>query len=160
MFTTRDYYYYFRELYDNGKYEKAIEIFNKTLAGNDLWIEDRICAIELKARCQIALKQYNNAIETLLQSFIYDIPRANILCVLGDTFLYMNCHNLAIYWCLRFLLLQANSTFLLTLSAETVVFPKECSHIYQEIFPLFSKYSGIFFQREYCTLFRFINDLP
>lgn len=97
-FLTRDLYYYSRELYYNGEYEKAIIFFNKTLSQNDLWIEDRIGAIELKARCENFLKQYNNAIDTLLQSFKYDIPRANILCLLGDTFIYRNCHNIAISW--------------------------------------------------------------
>lgn len=97
-FSARDLYYYSRELYYNKMYHEAVENFEKLLQRNDVWIEDRIGALEIKSKCETELKLYDNAIDTLIQSFKLDIPRANILCLLGDSFIYKNCHNFAIYW--------------------------------------------------------------
>ena len=97
-FSARDMYYFARELYYNKFYEEAISEFDNLLKRNDVWIEDRIGAVEIKAKCEIELKMYDDALNTAFQSFKMDIPRANILCLVGDIFIYKNCHNIAIYW--------------------------------------------------------------
>ena len=95
---TREVYYYARELYDNGKYKKSIQWINKFLKLNDAWIEDKIGAIEIKTLSYFMLNEIDKAQQTLLNSLKITIPRANICCLLADTFMTQNVLYNAIYW--------------------------------------------------------------
>ena len=73
-------YYYARELYYNGDYHAAIGWFQRFLDCYDGWVEDKIQACLLLARCcdRPAEKEH-----WLLRSFEYAAPRPEVCCDLG-----------------------------------------------------------------------------
>lgn len=82
-FSSRQLYYYARELKDHNETDKAIIFFEKFLASGSGWIEDLISCCQ-----QLAIEYKNNGnkekvLPTLLKSFEYDIPRPEICCELG-----------------------------------------------------------------------------
>ena len=81
---SRQTFYYARELYYNGEYDKSVIYFNKFLDDENGWIENKISA---------CLDLYN-----LFRSFKFDIPRAEICCNIANYFLNNNNYNVAIFW--------------------------------------------------------------
>ena len=94
----REKYYYARELYYNKKYEKAVNILNEFLDCDDGWTENKINACLDLYNCYIALNKDKEALLSLLRSFTYDTPRAEISCSVGDYFFNKQQYNIAIFW--------------------------------------------------------------
>jgi glycosyltransferase involved in cell wall biosynthesis len=94
----RGIYYYARELHSNTRYDKAIEYFNKFLDNNDGWVEDKIGACYDLALCYQNVNNKKHMLKTLLRSFEYDTPRAEICCQLGYYYLALTDYNKAIFW--------------------------------------------------------------
>ncbi len=94
----RQKYYYGRELFYNGKYEKAIMQFNEFLQEEKGWIENNISACQDLAYCYYQTQNERDAITSLFRSFIYDVPRAEICCDIGKHFLDRKEYHKAIYW--------------------------------------------------------------
>lgn len=94
----RQQFYYSRELYYNGQYEKAIKQFNQFLDSKQGWIENCISACIDLSDCYQKINDNNNAFLSLLRSFEFDKPRPEICCKLGNYFLENNNIQIAIFW--------------------------------------------------------------
>lgn len=94
----RDAFYYARELYYHKKYEKAIDRLCDFLSDENGWSENKIEACKILSFCYRETGDINRAIEALLQSFVYDTPRAEICCELGNVFMLLNQYEKAVYW--------------------------------------------------------------
>ncbi len=102
-------YYYARELFYNNYFKKSITILNKFLKTNG-WIENKIDACLILAKCYLYLNNQQKAISSLFQSFTYAPPRANICCELANIFLNIQDYTTAIFWFKLALNSQPNST--------------------------------------------------
>lgn len=96
--SVRDIYYYANELYDNGRYDEAIEQYIKFLDTKQGWIEDIKGACNKLVNCYFFKKDEENELKYLLKSFEYDIPRPDFCCKLGYKFLNENKYDQAIFW--------------------------------------------------------------
>lgn len=96
--SARAMFYYARELYYNGYYEKAISTFLEFLDRPDAWLENKIEACLNMSYCFMALGDSKNAKESLFKSFLFDLPRAEILSQLGNIFLGENDLDKAEYY--------------------------------------------------------------
>lgn len=94
----RQQYYYGRELYYHELYEEAITVFLKFLGLPDGWVENKIEACSLCAKCYYKLKQDDLALQILLRSLEFDKPRAELCCDIGKHFLERSNYQNAIYW--------------------------------------------------------------
>lgn len=94
----RQQYYYGRELYYHKQYKEAVSVLEKFLLSAEGWIENKIEACSICANCYYQLGQEQSALNTLLRSMSFDLPRAELCCDIGKYFLeHGNYHN-AIYW--------------------------------------------------------------
>ncbi len=94
----RQRYYYGRELYYHQQYEDAVSVFEDFLLSADGWIENKIEACSICARCYYHLAQEQSALTTLLRSMSFDLPRAELCCEIGKYFLEHGSYHIAIYW--------------------------------------------------------------
>lgn len=97
-FSPRDLYYYSNELKDNQQYKKAIAYYKEFLATNKGWVEDEIMACLYLADCYSILGKKDEELNSLVQSFKYDIPRPEICCRLGSYFMGKKDFQTAIFW--------------------------------------------------------------
>jgi glycosyltransferase involved in cell wall biosynthesis len=97
-FSPRDLYYYGNELSDHSLYEKAIHIYEEFLKTKQGWLEDQIAACIKMAHCYSCLNQKEEQIKSLLRTLIYDTPRAEMCCRMGEIFFEINDLDKAIYW--------------------------------------------------------------
>ena len=93
----REQYYYSRELFDHKKYAKCITELNRFLK-QDGWIENKIDALIILSKCFYYQKKYAKQFECLTKTFMFDTPRANVCCYIGDYFLLQNNIIQAIFW--------------------------------------------------------------
>ncbi|MDE6984800.1 MAG: glycosyltransferase [Lachnospiraceae bacterium] len=94
----RQQYYYGRELYYHKKYEEAAAVLESFLRVPEGWVENKIEACSVCASCYSGLGQDQAALNTLLRSMSFDLPRAELCCEIGKYFLeHGNFHN-AVYW--------------------------------------------------------------
>lgn len=96
-FSTRELFYYARELYYDKQYEKAIQVFTEVIEKEDCWVENKLEAHLNMAYCMQALQQYDNALTILFSSLKIDI-RAEILCELGFIWMKLERYKMAQYW--------------------------------------------------------------
>ncbi len=94
----RGMFYYGRELYEHGFYQKAISIFKEFLKRDDAWIENQIEACLNICLCLRCIDQYEQGLKYLFQSFVYDIPRSEIICEIAYHYLINKDYQKAIYW--------------------------------------------------------------
>ncbi|MEA1961697.1 MAG: glycosyltransferase [Bacillota bacterium] len=94
----RSLYYYSRELYYNANYDEAIAYYNKFLDSGKGWFEDCITACYDLSICYNHKGDQGNRLKTLLRSFAYDTPRAEICCGLGYYYIEKQDYNRAIFW--------------------------------------------------------------
>lgn len=94
----RQQYYYARELYYNRRYEEAVIQFLRFLDGGLGWVENNISACRDLARCYYILEKPEKALESLLRSLTFDIPRAELCCEIGKYFLDRGQYPRAIFW--------------------------------------------------------------
>lgn len=97
LFTARDLYYYGKELYEHKEYQKALSVLKQVLNKN-IWIEYKIGACEILGRIYQILKDKENALLMYFQSFLYDEPRAEICCCIGECFMYYEEYKEAVFW--------------------------------------------------------------
>ncbi|MDE6922412.1 MAG: tetratricopeptide repeat protein, partial [Oscillospiraceae bacterium] len=94
----RQQFYYGRELYYHGRYGEAVQIFEHFLDEGQGWVENNIDACCHCAYCYERLEQPGQALQSLLRSFAYDRPRAEVCCELGRWFFQREQFSLAAYW--------------------------------------------------------------
>ena len=97
-FSPRNQFYYARELYFNKLYDEAIHEFSKFLTDGKGWKENNIEACLNLAKCYKQKGKMENALTTLFGSFIYDLPRPEILYEIGNIFFEKEEFTTAIYW--------------------------------------------------------------
>ena len=96
--TPRQQFYYARELYYNNKISEALHQFSVFLSGGKGWVENNIEACLNLSRCYQLQGELDNGLTSLFGSFIYDIPRGEILYEIGKIFEKKNMLNQAIFW--------------------------------------------------------------
>jgi glycosyltransferase involved in cell wall biosynthesis len=96
--SARNYFYYAKELYYHNRFKKAVEYFNKFLDSGEGWIEDNINACFHLSICYDNMKDRQNMLKSLLRSFEYDLPRAEICCQLGTYYIAAEDYKRAIFW--------------------------------------------------------------
>ncbi|NGP59447.1 glycosyltransferase [Paenibacillus thiaminolyticus] len=97
-FTPRDLYYFANELRDHAHYRKAILYYEQFLDGKQGWIEDNIQACLKMGDCYAKLEDKEKFIESICLTLIYDKPRAEFCCTMGNYFLENQQYQSAIYW--------------------------------------------------------------
>lgn len=95
--STRDVYYYGKELYYNGYYDEAIKVLNY-FENLDSWVEEKIDAYCKISDCYLEKKDYINARRSLYKTFEYGPPRAEVVYRIGDTFNMEERYDEAISW--------------------------------------------------------------
>lgn len=94
----REQYYYARELYYHKRYLDAIQQFTLFLNGGKGWKENCIDACRLRASCMISIGKEQEALQSLCESFLYDVPRAETICEIALIFFNRKQYDIAIYW--------------------------------------------------------------
>ena len=94
----RGLYYYARELKDNGRFEDAIRGFERFLNDGQGWVEDNIAACAELGYCYGRLHDTRRQMESLVRSFTYHTPRAEICCQLGYAYKGMQDYGRAAFW--------------------------------------------------------------
>jgi len=94
----RGLFYYARELKDHKRFEEALARYDEFLGGGEGWIEDNLAACYEAAYCCKELGDEDLAMSYVLQTLLFDIPRANTCCWLGAYFLERGQYGQAIYW--------------------------------------------------------------
>lgn len=97
-FSSRDYYYYGKELLRNKKFNKAMYYLTEFLKQKTIYIEDAIDACFELSNLHIITSNNSSALKYLLMSFEYDLPRPNILCKIGDIYFNIKDYNKAIFY--------------------------------------------------------------
>ena len=96
--TPRQQFYYARELYFNNKIDDAIHELSKFISERKGWVENNIEACLNLSRCYKLKGELDNALSALFGSFIYSVPRGEILYDIGNIFLDKNQLDNAIFW--------------------------------------------------------------
>ena len=94
----RQQFYYGRELYYHQRCAEAVQVFERFLDEGRGWVENNINACCLCASCYENMEQPEKALRSLLRSFAYDCPRAEVCCELGRWFFEKEKLPLAVYW--------------------------------------------------------------
>lgn len=94
----RQQYYYGRELYYHKQYEEAADVLEKFLLSEEGWVENKIEACSVCANCYYQMGQEQLALNALLRSMSFDVPRAELCCEIGKHFLERENFRNAIYW--------------------------------------------------------------
>lgn len=94
----RHQFYYARELYYHERYEDAIRGFKEFLTCADGWLENKIDACLQLSYCYGHLGLAEKQLAALFHSFVYDIPRAEICCAIGECLMNRRQYREAIFW--------------------------------------------------------------
>jgi len=94
----REQYYFARELFDHKKYTKCIQVLNRFIKEGKGWVENIIESYVILYKCYVILNKPLKQHECLTKTFLYDLPRANVCCYLGDYFLQQKQYKNACYW--------------------------------------------------------------
>ncbi|ABX42067.1 glycosyltransferase [Lachnoclostridium phytofermentans] len=94
----RSLYYFARELKDHKRYIEAIYYFEQFLEGKLGWVEDNIASCYSLALCYKMLNQEDKVLKSLIRSFNYDAPRAEICCEFGYFYINKNDYQKASKW--------------------------------------------------------------
>ncbi len=97
-FDPRQQFYYARELYYNGRYVDAAALFLHFLDQGQGWIENNISACKDLAICYYYMLDERAALRSLLRSFTFDVPRAELCCEIGKHFFDRNRYDVAVRW--------------------------------------------------------------
>ena len=98
ILSAREQYYYSRELYYHQLYDDAIEAFGVFLSLPDGWMEDKIEACIMSSKCYMLTGKSDEALLMLFRSLLYDIPRAEVCCEIGDCFMKTGRFETAAFW--------------------------------------------------------------
>lgn len=91
-------FYFARELFFNGEFIEAINQFEEFLERDRGYIENKINASIMLAKCYKASHNYKKAIEVLVKTFEYDIPNSEACCQIGYCFKEKKEYKKAIQW--------------------------------------------------------------
>lgn len=94
----REQFYYGRELYYHRRYEQAAAVLSAFLKSGDGWVENKIDACRQLAYCLYPQGREAEALDALLHSFSYDLPRAETCCDIGKHFFDRAQWQQAAYW--------------------------------------------------------------
>lgn len=102
-FTARDLFYYGRELYYSAMestecFRGSQAVLTEFLSRPDGWAENKIEACRFLALCRQAEGDEEGALASLLHSFFYDCPRAELCCDIGDWFFKREEYRTASFW--------------------------------------------------------------
>lgn len=96
--TPRGIYYYARELKDHDRLREAINQYELFLDTNMGWLEDNIAACSDIAKCYFKLNLEKLALTSLLKSFLYDTPRAEVCCLIGYHYQEKEDYEKSLFW--------------------------------------------------------------
>jgi len=96
--TPRGTYYFARELKDHARYIEAISYFNQFLEDKLGWVEDNIASCYNLAICYKTLNNQEQTFKSLLRSFEYNPPRAEITSEIGYYYINKNDYEKASKW--------------------------------------------------------------
>ncbi len=94
----RDQFYYGRELYYHRHYDRAIHVLSDFVGRQNGWLENNIEACKILAYCYMETDNPYYALGALLMSFVFDAPRAEICCDIGNLFLFWQQYRTAVFW--------------------------------------------------------------
>lgn len=97
-FSPRDYFYYGNELRENGRFQEAIDNYDKNLEMKGGWVEDKIFACIYKGDCYRSLGDKTKELASLFQSFNYSPPRGEACSRIGYNFHTRRDYKTAIFW--------------------------------------------------------------
>lgn len=97
-FSIRNMFYYAREKFNIGDYDSAIEYFLKHLDSEEGLPDDNIVSCIHLAKAYRIKRDRKNMLKYLLKSFEYDIPKAEICCLLGYYYKDVEDYDRAIFW--------------------------------------------------------------
>ncbi|MBQ9785874.1 MAG: glycosyltransferase family 2 protein [Clostridia bacterium] len=98
VFSPRQQYYYARELYFNGYTKMAKNALNKFIEQKQGWSENLVDACILKSFCHQKLNQKDLQLKSLLNAFLFDKPRADVCCEIGNYFIENKNYLSAVFW--------------------------------------------------------------
>lgn len=96
--SSREEYYYARELMFHQRWEEAIQAFEKYLNAGLGWLENMISACLDLSNCLLALDKKQEALTALFRSFLYDVPRAEVCCQIGKHYYDEENFGIAAFW--------------------------------------------------------------
>ncbi|WP_099204772.1 glycosyltransferase [Scatolibacter rhodanostii] len=94
----RDKFYYARELTYHNRYKEATQVLEEVLDDPTAWIENQIEACRSLYISYLKLNNRKKALYSLLNSFEFDRPRAEICCDLGSYFIEEKKYDTAVFW--------------------------------------------------------------
>lgn len=94
----RDTFYFARELYYHKQYDRAIKMLSEFLDSNQGWYENKIEACKILSLCYNETGKNGYALAALFKSFAYDVPRAEICCLIGNIFMEKDEYENAVFW--------------------------------------------------------------
>lgn len=94
----REQFYYARELYYHGRYEKAVKAFSGFLAESQGWLENKLEACRYLAYCHFALKRQAEGLQAYLQGLTLAPPGGELCCDIGKYFFERKEWKQAIFW--------------------------------------------------------------
>lgn len=94
----REQFYYARECYYHGKYEKAIEVFEIFLKEPTAWLENKLEAVRFLSYSRKALGKNEEAFDALLQGLRLAPPTGEHCCDIGSFFYEREEWESAIFW--------------------------------------------------------------
>lgn len=97
-FSAKDQFYYASDLCDTQQYQKAIPILETFLHTADGLLEQKIIAHQKLANCYRNCELPEKQIATLFQSFILDLPRAEICCAIGAYYFEKQAWEKSAFW--------------------------------------------------------------
>lgn len=98
IFSSRDKFYYARELYYNSYFKKAISAFKKFLLCQDGWFEDKKVACYLLSKCYKELHDFQKCQNSLFNALNYGVPSGELCCEIAKNFAFQNKLQEAIFW--------------------------------------------------------------
>ena len=96
--SARDRFYYARELMDLRRFDAAVQAFERFLEDPCGWSENKIEACLNLSKCQKALGQTEQALQSLFRAFLYDRPRPETCCAIGQHFIEQQAWENAAWW--------------------------------------------------------------
>ena len=94
----RQQFYYGRELFYHERYQDSIAMLENFLNEKRGWLENNIEACMQLSACYEKIGDTEQRLCSLFKSFIFDTPRAEICCGIGNYFFELEEYKTAIFW--------------------------------------------------------------
>ncbi len=94
----REEFYFARELKYHGRFPEAASRLERFLDTGLGWLENTLSACRDLAECYLAMGKKREALTALLNSFRYDVPRAETCCEIGKYFFDQEQYAVAAFW--------------------------------------------------------------